>query len=301
MKTYDSVISAVRGTLWAILPNKLDAICGFLERKAGGLSLDAATIEKVAASNRTATRATVTRSIGVLPVVGVVSQRMNLLQDFSGGVSTEQLGRDFDALVASDEVGAIILDMDSPGGNYAGTPELASKIHAARGAKPIIAVANSMAASAAYWIAAAADEIVVTPSGEVGSIGVLAVHEDVSAMNETMGVKRTYVTYGEHKAEFNPDSPLADSSREELQRRVDQAGETFVKAVARYRNVTAKAVMDRFGQGRMFDAAEAVERGMADRIDTLEGTVARLAGVKKPRQGRKAWLERERLELEKHR
>ncbi len=93
-----------------------------------------------------------------------------------------------DARSVDFNIDTIVLDVDSPGGNYYGTPETSSKIRAARDSKPIIAVANSLAASAAYWIASAADEIVVTPSGDVGSIGVLAVHTDFSAANEKIGV-----------------------------------------------------------------------------------------------------------------
>ena len=299
MEKYSAILSAVRETVWAILPSKMDAICGFLDLKAGGMMIDAATIEKVAATNRENSQASMTGSVAVLPVVGVISQRMNLMTDFSGGVSTERLGREFDALVKNPDIAAIVLDVDSPGGNYAGTPELAAKIHAARGTKPVIAVANSMAASAAYWIAAAADEVVITPSGEAGSIGVLAVHEDVSAANELLGVKRSYISYGEHKAEFNPDEPLSDESRDELQRRVNEAGDTFVRAVAKYRNVTPTAVMTKFGQGRMYSAEEAVSRGMADRVGTLQDVIAKLAGNRKPRAGRRASIERERLALEK--
>jgi len=301
MKRYDAILSAVQGSLWPILPDKMDAMRGFLQLKAAGMMIDAATVEKVAAANRAERRAVISRSVAVLPVVGVIAQRMDMLSEFSGGVSTERLGREFESLLKDPEVGAIVLDVDSPGGNYYGTPELAEKIYVARGQKPIVAVANSMAASAAYWIASAADELVVTPSGDVGSIGVLAVHYDHSARNEKLGVKPTYVTYGRYKAEFSEEAPLTAEALQELQRRVDEAGETFVKAVARQRGVAPQVVRDRFGQGRIFGGKEAIERGMADRIDTLEGTISRLAGTSKKAGGRKAALERQRLALERFR
>jgi signal peptide peptidase SppA len=298
MKRYDSILTAVRGSLWLILPEKMDSILGFLDAKASGITLDAATVERIAATNRTEKRSVISNSVAVVPVFGVVAQRLDMMSEFSGGVSTERLGQDIAALVADPEVGAIVLNIDSPGGNYYGTPEVASKIMAARGTKPIVAVANSMAASAAYWIASAADEIVVTPSGDVGSVGVLAVHYDNSAMNEKIGSKPTYITYGTHKAEFSSNAPLSSDAAEELQRRVDQAGETFVKAVAKQRGVAPQVVRDKFGQGRMFGAQEAVERGMADRIGTLEATIARLAGTRKASSsGRRTEIERQRLAL----
>lgn len=280
MTRYASIFDTVAGSLWPILPGKMDAILGFLQLKGANLTVDAATINKVAAANRGGREPAMTRSVAVLPIYGVIAQRMDLLSEFSGGCSTERVGRQFDALVNDPECGAIVLDVDSPGGNYYGTPELAEKIFNARGSKPIVAVANSMAASAAYWIASAADELCVTPSGDVGSIGVLAVHYDHSAFNAQLGVKPTYVTYGQHKAEFNQDSPLSGKATAELQARVNEAGETFVKAVAKQRGVAPQVVREKFGQGRMVAGKEAVDRGMADRVETLAAAIARLAGSK---------------------
>lgn len=302
MKRYDAILRSFNNSVWAILPQKMDAILGFLDIRAAGMMIDGATVERMAAGNRSNSKAVVNRSVAVLPIVGTISQRIGMLEESSGGISSERIGQELDALLKDDQVGAIILDVDSPGGNYAGTPELANKIMAARGVKPIVAVANSMAASAAYWIASAADQIVVTPSGEVGSIGVLAVHYDESAANEAEGVKPTYVIYGKHKAEFASDAPLSAEAKDELQRRVDMAGENFIRAVAANRKTTHTNVRENFGQGRMFSAQEAVDRGMADRVGTLEAEIERLAtGGKAPRSTRRAEIARERLALEQYR
>jgi capsid assembly protease len=300
---HQALFRALNDSVWPILPQKMEAIVGFLNRRLAGVSLDAKTLETLAAGTRTAAAPSMNRSVAVLPIHGTICQRAGLLDEASGGCSTETIGRQFDALMKDDTVGCVILDVDSPGGHYCGTPELADKIFSARGTKPICAVANSMAASAAYWIASAADELVVTPSGDVGSIGVLAMHMDQSAWNEQTGLKPTYVTYGKFKAEMNPDQPLSAEALGELQRRVDDAGETFVRAVARNRGVTPAVVKSEFGQGRCVGSKEAVQRGMADRVDTLEATIARLAsGGKKARGGKSAGtLERERLALEKFR
>jgi len=297
VKRYSNILSAIFGTVWAIQPEKLHAIMGFLDARIRGLALDADTVEKLAASNRNGSQPVVNRSVAVMPIYGTIANRVGLLDEASGGISSKEIGRAFDALVADESVGAIVMDIDSPGGDYAGTPELADKIFAARGTKPIVAVADSLAASALYWIGSAADEFVVTPSGDVGSVGVVAVHTDWSEFNADEGIKPTYITYGENKAEFNPDAPLGDSAREELQRQVNLAGETFVKAVARNRGTTAAKVKSDFGQGRTYPAREAVERGMADRVATLEDTIARMAGMKKA-SGKRARIERERLALD---
>src|SRR5690606_12609791 len=111
-------------------------------------------------------------------------------------------------------VGTIVLDVDSPGGGVYGVAEFAEEIYKARGQKRIVAVANSMAASAAYWIATAADELVVTPGGEVGSIGVYMLHEDWSGAYEKAGIKPTVIKFGENKAEGIDVEPLSESAQE---------------------------------------------------------------------------------------
>jgi hypothetical protein len=121
----------------------------------------------------------------------------------------------------SPEIQAIVLDVDSPGGYVDLVPETAQEIYDARGEKPIVAVANTTACSAAYWIASQADEVVVTPSGSVGSIGVYMLHEDWSKFNEDFGIDPTYIFAGRYKVDGNPDEPLSDTAREEWQQEVD--------------------------------------------------------------------------------
>jgi capsid assembly protease len=248
-------------------------------------------------------------NIAVLPVQGVLNQKLDFLTWLYGGTSTEVLGRTFEAMANDPMIDGIILDIDSPGGAYSGTPELANRIYQARGSKPIIAVANSQAASAAFWIATAADEVVVMPSGEVGSLGVIAIHRDFSRANEAAGITTTIITHGRNKAEFSPDQPLSDEARQELQRRVDGAGDLFVRDVAKQRGVPPSTVLAQFGQGRMYDAREAISRGMADRVGTLDETVEKLTRKLSPKSrsnrsastgGIVAKLERERLKLRQY-
>jgi signal peptide peptidase SppA len=167
-----------------------------------------------------------------------------------------------------------------------GVEELAAEIYQARGQKPVVAVANSLAASASYWIAASADELVVTPSGEVGSIGVFAMHEDMSGLMEQMGVRVSLISAGKHKTETNPFEPLTDEARAALQEQVDGYYEMFVRAVARGRGVGVADVRGGFGEGRLVGAKEAVRLGMADRVETMEQTIGRLS--RRHRNGRSA-------------
>jgi signal peptide peptidase SppA len=153
--------------------------------------------------------------------------------------------------------------------------ELSTEIFNARAQKKVVAVSNTLAASAAYYIASAAEEFIVTPSGEAGSIGVYAMHLDFSKQNDMTGVGVEYVSAGKYKVEGNPDQPLSDEARAAMQSRVNDYYNMFVKAVARNRNVKVDDVRNGFGEGRVVGAREAVKLGMADRIATLDQTLAR--------------------------
>jgi signal peptide peptidase SppA len=219
-----------------------------------------------------------------------------MMQQVSGGTSAEMFGRMFQVAVADPAISAVVLDVDSPGGVIAGIPELWQTIMDARGQKPVVAVANSMAASAAYWVATAADEIVVTPSGEVGSIGVFAAHRDISAGQEKEGVKTTLVSVGKRKVWGNPYEPLSEEARVELQSKVNAGYEMFVTGVAKGRGVRASEVRSGFGEGGMVLAKDAVEAGMADRVGTLAQVLDRLTGARRGPGGAKAEAEEHDLQ-----
>jgi len=139
------------------------------------------------------------------------------------------------------------------------------------------------AASAAYWIGSQATKFYVTPSGEVGSIGVWSMHVDYSRANEQDGIAVTFVSAGEHKVEGNPHEPLSDEARAEMQRSVDETYREFVAAVARGRNVTPAKVLADFGNGRMLTARAAVQAGMADAVKPFEAVLTEVA-ASKPRK-----------------
>ena len=213
-------------------------------------------------------------------MVGLILQREPAWADEYGVpmTGTDVLVGQLRAAVADRSIRAIVLDIESPGGLIYGVPEAAEEIRELREQKKITAVANSYAASAAYWLAAQASEVVVTPSGEVGSVGVFAVHQDWSEFYAKLGIKPTQIFAGKYKTEFSGLAPLSDEARDELQRRVDETYENFIKAVAAGRGVSAAAARDGFGQGRMVRAKAAVAAGMADRVATLQSVVTKLAG-----------------------
>ena len=200
--------------------------------------------------------------------------------------SLEMFSAAFDQAAVAADVAAIVINGDSPGGNIALVAETAAKIKAARKeGRPIIAVANTMLASAAYWIACACDELVVTPSGEVGSIGAYMLHEDISQMLEMEGVRMTFIQEGPRKTEGNPFEPLGDDAKAALQETVAYHYNLFVKDVAKNRGVSEKIVRadpvtaeKHFGGGRVYPAQIAVSLGMADRVESLDAVIKRLQG-----------------------
>lgn len=207
-------------------------------------------------------------AVAIIPIHGVMAQR-------AYSAPTEKIGAAIDAAAADSNIKAIILHIDSPGGTVYGTSELAAKVGAAKAAKPVIAQVDSLAASAAYWVASQATEIVSTPGGDVGSIGVIAMHVDISNALDAAGVKVTTVAAGKHKAEFSPFLPLSDEARSHLMERVEDSHRQFIAAVASGRGVKASAVESDFGQGRVVDARAAIGAGMIDRIATFDETLAR--------------------------
>lgn len=265
----EALLAELRCSQWAIRPEALRAIAKAIT-VGEELELSAAKGDR---SKRAGAGA-----VAVIPLSGVITPRGSLLQMLFGGGSGGLLGfrESFREAMGDDSIGAILLDIDSPGGSTDLVTETAAEIRAARGRKPIVALANTDAASAAYWIAAQADEIVVTPSGMVGSIGVFALHVDESKALENEGLDPTFISAGKFKTEGNPLQPLSDSAREHAQRVVDARYADFVADVAAGRQVPVDRVRKGFGEGRALTADDALAEGLVDRIDTFEATVSRM-------------------------
>jgi len=218
--------------------------------------------------------------VGIIPVHGPLQQRMTVELLKSGGTSTEEVGVALDALLADKSIEAIVLNVDSPGGSSWGTQELADKVYAVRGQKPIYTSVDSLMASAAAWIGTAADSVSITPSGDAGSIGVYTWHVDESKALEDAGVKVTLVHAGKYKVEGNPFEPLSEEGAAHFQETVNDIYSAFVGGMKRNRNVTAAHVEKNFGQGRLLSARQSVDVGLADRVLSFEGLLKKLLGVK---------------------
>lgn len=237
-------------------------------RQAAGIT--AAVEAKEAAARTTARRG---GNVAVLPIMGMMTLRggpVNCASTTSSLALRDQV-REF---AADASVQAIVLEIDSGGGEVDGTPELAAAVREARASKPVVSFANSIAGSAAYWVAAQADEIVVTPSGAVGSVGVFTMHKDDSEAMKAQGRKVQVISAGKYKAE-GAAGPLSEDGVAYLQDIVDRTYGAFVADVAKGRRATVDAVRGGYGQGRMVDAKQAVAQGMADSIGTLEEALRR--------------------------
>ena len=270
---YRRIAGLFYNTPLAILPSKLGEIKAFLEARFQGREMPPERIREITASRRPGGGADVQMAgkVGVVPCIGVLSQRGGPVENSSEPtVSCEAIGYALESLVADKSCRSIVLLVDSPGGSVSGVVELANKIHALKSEKKIIGMADSVAASAAYWIAGRATELCVSPGGMVGSIGVLAIHQDESGAAEQAGVKHTVVTSSKYKAEGSPFSPLSAEAKAELQSKVDAYHAMFVSAVARGRGVSEGVVSKTFGQGRMTMAVPARAAGMVDRVTTFQ-------------------------------
>lgn len=224
---------------------------------------------------------TISRSSGgiaTIPITGVITQHRSIYSMLGFGTSTTEVTQALRAALDDDSVTAIVLDVDSPGGSVYGVEELAREIYASRAVKRIVAVASGMAASAAYWLASNASEFYASPSSEVGSIGVVQSHSDVSEMLKQQGVHVTLISAGKHKVEGNPFEPLGKEAQDFLQTRTNEYYASFTRSVARGRNVSVEKVRTSFGQGRLLGAAAGRAAGMIDGIMTMDQVVRQLKG-----------------------
>lgn len=286
MKQYTRLREALHGSVWFVHEPKMRQILAFLEMRINGSAADPAALARFRADNelRAARAQNVSASssgaVAVIPIYGVISHRADMFSEYSGGASTEKLTQQIRQAVNDPNITAIVLDIDSPGGSTDGVDELATEIYNARKQKKIVAVSDSLCASAAYYLGAQATEFVASPSSLTGSIGVYCCHEDDSGLYEQLGVKFTLIKFGENKTEGNSLEPLSAAALQHLQEMVDSFGLMFEKAVARGRGVKVAEVHDKFGQGRIFTAPQSVKLGLADRVATLDDVLGQF-GVKR--------------------
>lgn len=215
--------------------------------------------------------------VAVIPITGPVFRYANLLTEVSGATATGIIARDFQAAVENPYVRGIVLEINSPGGEATGINELAEAIYQARDSKPVVAYVEGAGASAAYWIASAAGEIVMDPTAIVGSIGVVMSYTDTRERDEKSGAKRVEIVSSQSPNKRS--DPATEAGRAQVQSIVDAMADVFVGSVARNRGVSAETVIADFGGGGVLVGASAVDARMADRLGSLESVIAELSGA----------------------
>lgn len=266
-----SAFDLVAATPWAITPDMLSTIAAIAGREGEGVEAVEARIGRPLQNTRSVSMRGAT---AVIPVTGPVFRYANLMTEISGATSLEVLAKDFTAAVNDPAVSSIVLNIDSPGGQAAGIAELASLIRSS--SKPVVSYVDGNAASAAYWLASAANEVVVSKTGMVGSIGA------VMSIDQSKSKPGAIEIVSSQSPNKRPDAST-EGGRAQIQSVVDKLAQVFIEDVATYRGISVDRVLSDFGQGGMRMGAESVALGMADRVSTFEEVIAGLAGWQQPK------------------
>lgn len=277
---YTYIVSYLASQLWAIEPNKLHELLAVLAFRAAGHTFTAEEIQaRIGDRGRAGSAASSRGTLAVIPVRGIIANRMGGMDDSSGGTSCERISAMIDQVAPDPSVSTLVYDFETPGGTVAGLQALADKMFALRGVKTQIAMVNGQCCSAGYWLASQVDEIVSIADGETGSIGVRwTPHEDLSAALAKEGIVITEISAGKYKTEGSPFVPMSAETKAFKQAQADDVYDQFTKAVARGRGTTQAAVKAGYGEGRVLFAPDAKAAGLIDRIGTMDETIGRLAG-----------------------
>jgi signal peptide peptidase SppA len=214
---------------------------------------------------------TIINNVAILRIEGVITQKADIFTMIFGGATLDTLTADFKALVDNEAIDTIVMDIDSPGGTVAGVQDFANLIFEAREQKTIISISSSIMTSAAMWIGAAAEHVLISCGTVVtGSIGVLTTHVDISQLQADLGIKTTEITAGKEKRVASSFSPLSDHGRSVLQGQVDKIMEAFVGDIAKFRGVSEQEVKSNMADGKTFIGDNAVKAGLVDDIKTFD-------------------------------
>lgn len=285
-------------TAWAMEPNVLQSMADIFARHANGVRLSE---EEIAANIVEARLArgqsadvpdappyTVRNGTAVIPIFGVIAKRASMVNGSSQpeGTSAEEIRRDLRAALADPDVANIVLRVDSPGGSVDGVADLADEIRAADDRKPVLAYADGMMASAAYWLAAGARQITVSKDAVVGSIGVYSVAVDTSRLHENHGVKVNVIRSAPMKGAGTRGAAITNEQVRAVQERVDALHDLFTDAVAAGRKLPM-ADVEALADGDVRIGQLAVDAKLADRVGTLEDLLGGLQ-TSAPRRRRSA-------------
>lgn len=263
----DKILSAIGATPWLIEASWLDSLCNIATRLNESTEAVSALLGQHMANTRTVEQYGAT---ALIPIRGPIFRYDSALTRFFGATSLEVLARDFQAALDNPAIDKIVLHLDTPGGQASGIAEFADHIATATRKKPVTAYVGDLAASAGYWLASHAAEIVVSPTAMLGSIGV--------AMTYAPKGKNSPVEIVSAQSPLKRSRPDTETGKAEAQRLVDELAAVFVDRVATARYKTVDHVLTKFGAGGLLVGQAAIAAGMADRLGTLDA----LLGAKGP-------------------
>jgi capsid assembly protease len=264
---------------WAIVPDKLDEIRDVYLTRLNNEKVDLKALEaELGRPLGSQLEASVVNGVAVIPIEGVIAKRMNMFSNISGGTSLDLVENAFHKALDNEDVHTIALHIDSPGGTVAGTQEFAQLVFNSRSEKRIVAVVDGLMASAALWIGTAASEVFITgDTSQVGSIGVIATHVDISEKNKMEGISTTEITSGKFKAITSENRPLSEEGHKVIQSHVDELFSIFVRDVAEFRDIEVDVLLDGIADGRMFIGQKAIKNGLVDGVQPFRSLITQLA------------------------
>lgn len=265
-------LEAVLASSWAIMPEWLETISSIADREheyAGNLD---ALEKKLGRPLGNTMSVTVRDGVATIPFEGPMFRRANMMTAYSGASAYSDLAKEFTAAIEDPSVRAIIGYFDTPGGEVNGASELAAMIKEARGKKPMVAYVGGMMCSAGAWIGSAFDSIVAADTSMIGSIGT----QMGMTVREPRAGEKSY-RFVSSQSPFKNADPSTEAGAQQAQRTVDQLSAVFIKALADNRGTTEANVLEKYGQGSVFVASDALDRGMIDSIGTYESLLTSLS------------------------
>lgn len=228
-------------------------------------------------------------NVGVITIAGPLNNSDSWRNEYYGMTGYPEIREALVHAAQDEEVGAIVLDIKSGGGQVSGVSDTADLIRKVdSGVKPVHTFSDGQIASAAYWLGSSARSITIGSVTEAGSVGTLAVHQEMTKMLQDIGITPTVLRSGKFKALGNPYEKLSDLAQETIQAQIDQMSEMFTAYVAERRKVTPAEFDKQMGQGRVFIGQQAVDIGLVDKVDLFDNVVAKLQkGIDSKKEGSK--------------
>lgn len=279
-----NAIRAILSEMWAIDPGYLHLLAAIAQRNVNAPEIQAAqgwsqrdyqlmagpgAIRLDGASNRTF----VADGVAIIPVVGPILPRANLMTEMSGATSAQQTIADLRVALASDQVGAVLFQYDTPGGAVSGMSALSDATFNARKAKPIGAFVSGAAASAGYWHASQTMDITVDRAALVGNIGIVSAQKKQVSPSADGYIEVDIVS---SNAQNKRPDPTTEDGLAEIRATLDAIEGEFIADVARGRGISAETVIEGFGKGGVKVGKDAVAAGMADRVGSFESALKRM-------------------------